>query len=63
MLQFKIFFSFNYLFYQILFCLHSAFDAEVSQSVCKPNQITEFCILRNPNDTESIQFREILSGD
>ena len=47
MLQFKIFFlyQFHYSFYQILFCLHSTFHTEVSQSVCKPNQITEFCVI------------------
>ena len=36
---------FHYSFYQILFYLHSAFYAEVSQSVCKPNQITKFCVI------------------
>ena len=47
MLQFKYFslHQFHYSFYQILFCLHSAFHAEVSQSVCKPNQIIEFWVV------------------
>ena len=37
--------QFHYSFYQILFCQHSAFYAEVSQSVCKPSQTTEFCVI------------------
>ena len=38
-------YQFHNSFYQILFCQHSAFYAEVSQSVCKPNQITEFSVI------------------
>ena len=37
--------EFHYSFYQILFCLYSAFHAVVSQTVCKPSQITEFCVI------------------
>ena len=44
-LKYFSFHQFHYSFYQILFCLHPAFHAEVSQPVCKPSQITEFCIV------------------
>ena len=44
-LKYFSFHLFYYWFYQILFCLHPAFHAEVSQLVCKPNQITEFCVI------------------
>ena len=48
MLQFNFFlFSISFITCsnQILFFLHSIFHAEVSQSVCKPNQISEFCVI------------------
>ena len=38
-------YQFHNSFYQILFCQHSTFYAEVSQLVCKPNQITEFSVI------------------
>ena len=45
MLQFNIFFfTISFITRSVRFyCLHSAFHAEVSQSVCEPYQITEFC--------------------
>ena len=49
-LEFKIFLTlslhqFYYSLYKILSCLHSPFHAEVTQSVCVPNQITELRII------------------
>ena len=44
-LKYFFLYQFHYSLYQILFCLHSAFHAEVNQSVCKPNQTTEFCVI------------------
>ena len=39
------FYHTHYSFYQTLFYLHPAFHAGVSQPVCKPSEITEFCVI------------------
>ena len=44
-LKYFLFHWFHYSFYQILLSLHPAFHREVSQPVCKPSQITEFCVI------------------
>ena len=50
----------SYSFHQILFGLHPAFHAVLSQPVGKPSQITELCVIPM---TENIKSRETLTGN
>ena len=50
----------SYSFHQILFGLHPAFQAVLSQPVGKPSQITELCVIPM---TENIKSRETLTGN